>query len=76
MIHVIVGPMLMVFSQPVPDVAPFEPHRSTKPLTAISDVVLNSDVRSVKRQQFEHQKVEKSKAAEEARKLQEEEKKV
>lgn len=59
-------------ANPIPDVPPFQPHRSDKPLTVISDFALNSDARSSQRQKFEIHKTEKAKAAEEARKLQEE----
>jgi hypothetical protein len=63
-------------AKPYVPAVPFEPQKSTKALTLVSDVVLNSDVRAVNRQNFEVQKVEKMKAADEARKKQEEQEKV
>lgn len=63
-------------ANPIPDAPPFQPHRSDKPLTVISDFALNSDARSAQRQRFEQHKTEKAKAAEEARRLQEEAAKV
>jgi hypothetical protein len=63
-------------AHPIPVVTPFEPKKTDKPLTIISDFELNSDVRSLQRKKFEMHKTEKAKAAEEARKQQEEERKV
>eukprot|EP01113_Clastostelium_recurvatum_P003835 TRINITY_DN11695_c0_g1_i2.p1 TRINITY_DN11695_c0_g1~~TRINITY_DN11695_c0_g1_i2.p1 ORF type:complete len:505 (+),score=152.55 TRINITY_DN11695_c0_g1_i2:1-1515(+) len=42
----------------------FEPGKSTKPLTVLSDVVLNSDARSARRAEFDQQRLEKEKQVE------------
>ena len=56
--------------------APYEPQKSTKPLTVIDDFTLNSDLRASERHVFEVQKCERTQAAEEARRKQEEEQRV
>lgn len=48
------------------EVEPFVPKVSERPLTAISDVQLNSDIRAVKRQAFDKEKAEKEAAAQAA----------
>jgi hypothetical protein len=48
------------------EVEPFVPQRSSRPLTEISDVQLNSDIRAAKRQVFEKEKAEKEAAAQAA----------
>jgi hypothetical protein len=50
-------------ARPLPQAKPMEIKRSQKPLTEISDFVLNSDSRSLEREAFERQKQAKEKAA-------------
>eukprot|EP00026_Physarum_polycephalum_P003894 Phypoly_transcript_03911.p1 GENE.Phypoly_transcript_03911~~Phypoly_transcript_03911.p1 ORF type:complete len:663 (+),score=153.91 Phypoly_transcript_03911:91-2079(+) len=68
--------MALFKAHPIPIVTPFEPKKTDKPLTIISDFELNSDVRSQQRRKFEMQKNEKAKLAEETRKQQEEERRI
>ena len=49
----------------------FEPAKSTKPLTEITDFNLNSDSRAAKRQEWEMEQASKQRAADEMRKIHE-----
>jgi hypothetical protein len=68
--------MALFKAHPVHVGAPFQVIKGLKPLTEVSHFELNSDARAVQRQKFENDKSEKAKAAEEVRKLQEEEQRV
>jgi hypothetical protein len=58
-------------AQPFVKKTPFEPVRSTKPLTEINEVILNSDLRAVKRQAWDNENMEKQRTLEEMKKQQE-----
>ncbi len=63
-------------AQPVPILEPFVPKRSTKALTVLSDVQLNSDTRSEKRKTFDEQIAKKIAVSEEMQRQREQEMKV
>eukprot|EP01112_Ceratiomyxa_fruticulosa_P015267 TRINITY_DN4466_c0_g1_i2.p1 TRINITY_DN4466_c0_g1~~TRINITY_DN4466_c0_g1_i2.p1 ORF type:complete len:530 (-),score=128.17 TRINITY_DN4466_c0_g1_i2:107-1696(-) len=61
---------------PLPIATPFQPEKSSKPLTVLDDVKLNSESRSKRRAAFDQQMTQKTKQAEENKKKKEQEDEV